>query len=128
MNSPHFCYDCAFKHMSMARINWNEVSNGWRNTDHISYVVGNMSLAEIHIFELHDKIAGLIRDERKQFWDAILCGDNYRPDFEVILERIMDAATEMDDETGMILGLTDLDVGKEIKAMRTEEEEEALGK
>jgi len=51
----------------MARILWNEVQNGWNNTDHMSYIVGNLALAEIHIFELHPHIADVIRNGRKAF-------------------------------------------------------------
>ena len=92
--SEHFCYDCAFKHLSAARVLWNEVNTGYLNVDHISYIVGNMALAEVHIFEKHPEIAESIREGRKKFWDSIAAGDMERPDFEDCLGQLYKVATD----------------------------------
>ena len=98
MDSAHFCYDCTFKHLSRARVLWNEVMNGYENVDHIGYVVGHMASAEEHIFERHPKIANEIREGRKKFWDSCLAGDIERPEFEIYLQHVWDAAITIDVE------------------------------
>ena len=97
-HSLHFCYDCAFKHVAAARVYWNEVQNGYFDIDHVAYVVGNLACAEIHIFELHDELAISLREMRKAFWDSFLCEDPYRPDFESVLNALVDAAISVPKE------------------------------
>ena len=111
--SEHFCYDCAFKHLSCARILWNEINNGYDNTDHISYMIGNMALAETHIFELHPDIAYLIRDGRKQAWEGILAGEVVRPDFETYLNDVYNAAITITDNDNKLAEAIKLDLNEE---------------
>ena len=96
--SEHFCYDCAFKHISAAKVVWNELNMGYFNNDHISYVVGNLHAAEVHLFELYPDIANDIRAGRKLFWDGVLDGDIVRVDFDKYLDAVMTAATELNEE------------------------------
>lgn len=109
MESPHFCYDCTFKHLSAARVLYNEIANGYMNVDHISYLVGNMALAETHIFERHPDIAEAVRKERKAFWDGLIVGDLVRPEFEKLLQHVYAAAVELGEiEAGDELGDVDM--------------------
>lgn len=88
------CYDCAFKHLSCAWVAWTEVNNGYRTADHAMKVVGHMANAEEHLLEAHPKIAAEIREHRKSFWDALVCGMQYQPPFEELVERVLELAEE----------------------------------
>jgi hypothetical protein len=87
-DSEHFCYDCAFKHLSTARVLWNEINMGWNNVDHISYIIGNLHAAEVHLFERHPGLVEKIRKDRKKFWDAILDGDMVKLPFDDYLKEL----------------------------------------
>jgi len=96
--SEAFCYDCCFKHLSSAKVLLVEINNGYENVDHISNVVGNMALAEMHIYELYPEIAVAIRAERKKFWEGVLEGDIVQISFDNILQTVYDVATDISPE------------------------------
>lgn len=82
------CFNCTFKHLSCAWVAWCEVSNGYREPQHIMKVVGHMANAEEHLVDEYPELAARVRAERSDFWDAAVTGSNYRPDFEELLSDV----------------------------------------
>jgi len=74
--SGKFCYDCCFKHLSVARVLYNEIHLGYYNPEHISSLIGNLAEAEAHIYEKHLELAVAIRKVRKEIWESIILIDN----------------------------------------------------
>ena len=99
------CWDCAFKHLSRARITWEELRLGYfDDIGHISKVVGDLSHAEHHIHESDLVLAERIRQDRVVLTQQLAMGSapEYRPAFEeymaVCWEHITEAANGQEEE------------------------------
>jgi hypothetical protein len=71
------CYDCAFKHLSMAYEVWFEIEGGYQNAEHYMKMVGNLAQAESHLLVSQPELAADIREHRKKWFDARVLGVRY---------------------------------------------------
>jgi hypothetical protein len=86
------CYKCAFKHISSAKVIYDELRQGY-HTDplHVSWFVGEMSCAAAHLIDKQPDMADAIRTDRIRVSDEILatsCPPKYLPEFDVYIKEV----------------------------------------
>jgi hypothetical protein len=99
------CYDCAFKHLSMACEAWFEIEGGYDTVDHYMKLVGNLAHAEGHLLVKQPGLAADIREHRKQWFDARVLGVRYVVPFTELATSLwaailVEAQDERKEESG----------------------------
>lgn len=61
------CKNCAFKHLSAARVLYGEIMVGYHDDDHLSLLIGHLEQAESHTMHDWPEIAKKIRAVRKSW-------------------------------------------------------------
>lgn len=78
----HDCIECAKKHLSKALVLSEEIPNGYEDTDHEIYLIGNLAEAESHLLA-YPVLALSIRDIRKS-----ISGKQSRDEFLSGIDKI----------------------------------------
>lgn len=89
------CYECAFKHLSVASRVWVELQNGYGDdVGHISAFLGDLACAAEHLYETQPELASSIRNDRivllKEFVDKPGLPPNTRPSFEEYMRVLLE--------------------------------------
>lgn len=68
--NTHTCVNCALKHVSSAAVIINEILNGYANTDHEIFLMGNLNEATEQIAETSTKLSNELRDLRVDIFET----------------------------------------------------------
>jgi len=68
--NTHNCAKCALKHVSSAAVIINEILNGYQNSDHEIFLMGNLNEASEQIAETSTELSNELRDLRVDIFET----------------------------------------------------------